>query len=86
MNYNKIFEVSQDLDRVYFRFYAEKRIIALPKPCCKNKAVYVGEDFSKLMILDTKNAGILFSDWMRKSISHHPLFLNCIPMNQLFPE
>lgn len=78
--YNKkIFEVSEDEDRVYFNFFIERpnQIIAIPKLNCANKEIYAGKSFEKLTIVDSYNAKHLLTDLMRQSIENHPTLLSC---------
>lgn len=80
--YNKkIFEVSEDYERVYFNFFIEKenKIIAVPKQDCKNKAIYAGKQFDNLVLVDSQNAHILLTDLMRRSILTHPILKFCNP-------
>ena len=78
--YNKkIFEVSEDYERVYFNFFTEKenKIIAVPKQECENKAIYAGKKFDNLVLVDSQNAQHILTDLMRKSILTHPILKFC---------
>lgn len=75
MRYNKILEVSEDNERVYFSFYLDnssKRIIGIPKKNCINKAIYAGTNFSSLSIVDSHKANLLLTELMKRTMLTHP--------------
>lgn len=78
--YNKkIFEVSEDNERIYFNFFIEKenKIIAVPKQSTDNKAIYAGKQFNNLVLVDSQNAHQILTDLMRRSILTHPMVKLC---------
>ena len=80
MRYNKILEVSEDIERVYFSFYIDKsnqRIIGMPKENCLNKAIYAGIDFSSLSIVDNHRANLLLTELMKRTMLTHPATQLC---------
>ena len=80
MRYNKILEVSEDKDRVYFAFYVDnnnQRIIGIPKECCQNKAIYAGTNFSSLSIVDSHKANLLLTELMKRTMMTHPASQLC---------
>jgi hypothetical protein len=75
MRYNKILEVSEDKERVYFSFYIDnnnQRIIGIPKKNCTNKAIYAGTNFSSLSIVDNCKANLLLTELMKRTMLTHP--------------
>lgn len=75
MKYNKILEVSEDNERVYFSFYVDnsnQRIIGIPKKNCTNKAIYAGTNFSSLSIVDSDKANLLLTELMKRTMLTHP--------------
>jgi DNA relaxase NicK len=80
MRYNKILEVSEDNERVYFSFYIDnsnQRIIGIPKENCLNKAMYAGTDFSSLTIVDSHKANLLLTELMKRTMLTHPATQLC---------
>lgn len=80
MRYNKILEVSEDPDRVYFSIYINnnnQRIIGVPKASCDNKAIYAGTNFNSLVIVDSNNAKLLLTELMKRAIQTHPAINLC---------
>lgn len=80
MRYNKILEVREDKDRVYFAFFVDnnnQRIIGIPKENCINKAIYAGTDFSSLKIVDTHKAHLLLTELMKRTMLTHPATQLC---------
>ena len=80
MKYNKIVEVSEDTERVYFAFFInnyEKKIIGVPKKNCNNKYIYAGTEFSSLSIVDNSRAKSLLSELMKRTLLYHPAAQNC---------
>jgi hypothetical protein len=75
MRYNKILEVSEDSERVYFAFYVDnnnQRIIGIPKASCNNKAIYAGTHFSSLSIVDSHKANLMLTELMKRTMLTHP--------------
>ena len=75
MKYNKILDVSEDNERVYFSFYIDnynQRIFGIPKHDCSNKAIYVGTSFDCLSITDSDKAKQLLTELMKRAILTHP--------------
>ncbi len=75
MRYNKILEVSEDSDRVYFSFYIDnynQRIIGIPKEDCINKAIYAGTNFDSLSIVDSHKANLALTELMKRTMLTHP--------------
>ena len=80
MRYNKILEVSEDSERVYFSFYIDndnQRIIGIPKQSCYNKAIYAGKEFSSLLIVDSHKANLLLTELMKRTMLNHPATQLC---------
>lgn len=80
MQYNKILDVNEDDERVYFSFYLDnsnKRIIGVPKIHCENKAIYAGTDFSSLFIVDSHKAKFLLGELMKRAMLMHPASRVC---------
>ena len=77
--YNKILEVSEDSERVYFTFYnnSDRRIIGIPKKDCANQAVYAGYNFDSLTIADYDRAKQFLSQSMKHTMLAHPAVLFC---------
>jgi hypothetical protein len=80
MRYNKILEVSEDNERVYFSFYLDninKRIIGIPKFNCINKEIYSGTAFTSLSIVDSNKAKLLLTELMKRTMRAHPATQLC---------
>lgn len=80
MRYNKLLEVSEDSERVYFAFYVDnnnQRIIGIPKENCDNKAIYAGTNFSSLSIVDSHKANLLLTELMKRTMLTHPATQLC---------
>lgn len=80
MRSNKILDVSEDDDRVYFSFYKDNynaKIIGLPKKECMNKAIYAGTSFDELRLVENENVGEIFNALMLSALSMHPAMEMC---------
>lgn len=80
MRANKILDVSEDEDRVYFSFYKDNynaKIIGLPKKECQNKAIYAGTSFDELRLVENENVGEIFNALMLNALSMHPSMEMC---------
>ena len=74
MKYDKILEVSQDSERVYFSFFFDnnQRIIGIPKKDSLNTGIYIGKAFDSLNLVDVEQAKALLTELVKKTMLTHP--------------
>jgi hypothetical protein len=82
MRSNKVLDISEDNERIYFTFYHDNhssRIIGLPKSNTVNKAIYAGTSFDSLHIVRNENVGQIFNALMMNVLRMHPAIKRCDP-------
>lgn len=80
MRYNKILEVKEDADRVYFAFFVDNKtpnIVGVPKANSSNMAIYAGTSFEALSIVDTEKAKYVLTELMKRALAVHPAAQLC---------
>lgn len=80
MKYNKILQVKEDDERVYFSFFTDnnnQNIIGLPKTNSINQEIYAGTNYQSLRIVDKDKAKFVLSEMMKRALSIHPAIQLC---------